>query len=305
MPDKRFDLFVTDIDNTVFDWVRYYSVACSAMLDFAARRVGSSFDALSSEASEVFAREGSIEYPFVIQELPSVIRHYGDDIDALLGECVEPARVIFRDAAEPLLTPYEGVVDTLREVRARRPDLPIVALTDAPRYVCMWKLKKIGLLDCFTAVYGLSDPKIPTDDSRGRAKVSPSILLKHLKQSNFDFKGRIRILPEEYEKPGVRGLKTVLMDHEMDEPEGRRRHVLWAGDNLRKDVGLGARLGVTTAWAEYGAKVDPERVTQLRRFSPLSNIHKHANLSPDDASAPKPDVVLSRFSELKPLLLRG
>ena len=85
---------------------------------------------------------------------------------------------------------------------------------DAPRYVAMWKLNKLGLLAEFDAIYGLPDPKIPIDKATQQVKVQQEILLKHLSRQDFDFPGKIRTLPDEYEKPGTRGLRTVLMDFE-------------------------------------------------------------------------------------------
>src|SRR5690606_11939704 len=109
--------------------------------------------------------------------------------------------------------------------------------------------------------------------------------------SSFGFQGKIRILPDKYEKPGTRGLKTVLMDYEMDEDPEHRNLVLWVGDNLKKDVGLGKRLGLRTAWARYGCNIPDDLKEGLLEFSPPANVHKNAALSVDDPDTPKPDMV--------------
>lgn len=295
-------LIVLDIDNTVFDWVNYYVHAFTALLDHVADVTGVPWLELATEAKDVFTRHGSIEYPFLVQELPSVNQFYGADIDRMLEEAVRIAREKFLKAAEPHLKPYRGVFETFGEIRKRHPDVPIVALTDAPRYVAMWKLNKLGLLNFFDAVYGLADPRIPTCEINRRVKVSPDILFKHLKQHNFGYQGRIRILPDEYEKPGVRGLKTVLMDYELDENLALRKHVIWVGDNLRKDIGLGNKLGVTTGWAEYGTRIEPQLMQRLASFSPTQNIHKNVAIKSDSPEAPKPDVRLNAFEELLTVL---
>jgi phosphoglycolate phosphatase len=293
-----YKLIVTDIDNTVFDWVGYYVTAFNALLDTVASTIGSSRERLAAEARDVFLEHGSIEYPFLAQELQSVNKFYGNDIDRMLSEAVAPGRDAFMAAAQAVLKPYEDVPQTLAAIKKRFPDLPIVALTDAPRYVAMWKLNKLGLLEHFDAVYGLPDPRVPTCEINRRVKVDPEILLKHLQQSNFGFKGKIRILPDDYEKPGVRGLKTVLMDYDLDEPTQNRKRVLWIGDNLRKDVGLGNRLNVQSAWAEYGTNVSATNLASLSLFSPPQNIQKNVFIKVDDPSAPKPDVVFKSFSDL-------
>lgn len=300
----KYKLIVTDIDNTVFDWVNYYVTAFSQMLSHVSKEIGVPWDVLAEESKAVFTAQGSIEYPFLVQELSSVNRFYGFDIDSMLEKLVRPARDLFLKAAEPLLKPYPGVADTLERLRREYPQTPIVALTDAPRYVAMWKLNKLGLLPYFDAVYGLADPRIPTCEINRRVKVDPDILLKHLQRSNFGFGGKIRILPDDYEKPGTRGLKTVLMDYDMDEPREGRSKVLWIGDNLRKDVGLGIALGVETAWAEYGTRVSAELLAKLISFSPTSNVHKNVYLKSGSPDVPRPQYVLESFSDLVPMLAR-
>jgi len=291
-------LIVTDVDNTLFDWVGYYVSAFGSLLERLSSIIGVPYGVLAAESREVFSRHGSIEYPFLVQELPSVLNHYKEDVDLMLAEAVMPARDTFKDAAGPWLRPYSGVNDTLRTLKARLPGVPLVALTDAPRYVAMWKMNKLGLLPYFDAVYGLADPRLPTDPLLGRVKVDPGILLKHLQQNNFDYQGRIRILPDEYEKPGTRGLKTVLMDYDMDEDPAHRGLVLWIGDNVRKDMQLGHRLGVINAWASYGAQVAPEMMRRLAEFSPPQNVHKNANLTTLGKNDHPPDIVLGGFDEL-------
>ncbi|MBC7533792.1 MAG: hypothetical protein H7318_19670, partial [Oligoflexus sp.] len=152
-----------------------------------------------------------------------------------------------------------------------------------------------GLLRFFSAVYGLPDPSIPIDEETQEVKVDKEILVKHLQKSKFGFEGRIRILPDDYEKPGTKGLKTVLMDYEMESHLG---DVLWVGDNLRKDVGLGKRLGVHTGWASYGTEIRPESKDLLLQFSPMGNVAKNVALDPKNSESPQPDFVLNSFTDI-------
>jgi FMN phosphatase YigB (HAD superfamily) len=299
MKDKaNFELLVTDIDNTVFDWVSYYTHCFLSLLEAVSKTIKIPLDQLCLESRDVFSQHGSIEYPFLVQELPSVVQYYGTDIDRMLDECVRVARDRYLEVSRDVLNPYQGVFESLTRIRKLRPSMPIVALTDAPRYVAMWKLNKLGLLSIFDAVYGLPDPRIPTCEVTRRVKVDPEILLKHLRNPNFGFEGKIRVLPEEYEKPGLRGFKTVLMDFGFEQNEDRSK-VVWVGDNLRKDIGLGKKLGVYSLWAEYGTVIEPEAIKKLRTFSPEANIHKNVALDPGSNETPKPDAVLKTFSDLE------
>jgi FMN phosphatase YigB (HAD superfamily) len=298
---SKFKLLVLDIDNTVFDWVYYYVNCLGAMLDKVSETTGIDALKLASECKEVFTKEGTIEYPFVVQQLPSVLDYYKGDTDKMLSEAVNDARDAFLETSQRYLIPYEGVVETLSKIRQDFPELKIAALTDAPRYVAMWKMNKLGVLDDFDAVYGLGDPRIPVSPCRTKAIVSEEILIKHLEGSQFDFSGSVRVLPDEYEKPGKRGLKTVLMDYDLDEDKSLWKQVLWVGDNVSKDVGLGNSMGITTAWAQYGTGLSKELLDKLKTFSPEINVRKNVSIS-TDLEGYKPHFELKNFCELVDIL---
>ena len=74
----------------------------------------------------------------------------------MLKFAVSKGRDAFLNEAEGWLRPYTGVRSTLELIKVDHPNIPLVALTDAPRYVAMWKLNKLGLLSILDAVYGLT-----------------------------------------------------------------------------------------------------------------------------------------------------
>ena len=295
MKHKSIDILVLDIDNTVFDWVTYYVHGMEGLIDKVAEITDEAPTAIAHQCRDVFERHNSIEYPFLIQELAAVNRIFGQDFEKMLADVVEPGRDAFLQAAAPFLTPYRDVREALSTFNADNPGTEIIALTDAPQYVAMWKLNKLGLLEFFDAIYGLPDPTIPVCNTTGEIKVSKEILIKHLNQTKFDFPGKVRELPEDYEKPATKGLKTVLMDCGM---ESSPEKVVWVGDNLRKDVTLGQSLGVKTVWAEYGTVIDPQIKSRLLGFSPEKNIRKNVAIDPADDSSPRPDYTIQKFSEI-------
>ena len=57
------------------------------------------------------------------------------------------------------------------------------------------------------------------------------------------------------------------MDYDLDEDKTLWSKVLWVGDNVSKDVGLGNSMGITTAWAKYGTGLPKELMEKLKTFS--------------------------------------
>ena len=293
---EKIKLIVLDVDNTLFDWVTYYINSMESLFEAVHSITKIPITVLKTEAQEVFATNESTEYPFVIQELPSVVAYYQFDIGKMLEEAVAPAREAFLKTSKKYLKLYPGVKRTLSEIRQKYVGVPLVALTDAPRYIAMWKLNKLGILEFFDAVYGLGDPLIPICSTTKKIKISQDILTKHLQRHQFGFKGKVRVLPAEYEKPGTRGFKTILMDYNLDENLEDRKGVVFVGDNLKKDSLLGQKLGVRTAWAKYGVVDDAQLMDRLNSFSPQKNIAK--NISTTVSADIKVEATFEKFSDL-------
>ncbi len=285
-----------DVDNTLFDWVLYYTHAFEALIKEVSTLTKIPEDILFKESSTVFTAQDSIEYPFLIQSLPSVAKLFRGDVTGIIDNAVNPGRIAFLAAAEPFLKPYADVEATLDAIKASHPNVKIAALTDAPRYVAMWKMNKLGILRFFDAVYGLPDPVLPKDEVTGEPIVDGEIRQKHFSPTNFHFAGRIRVMSNAFEKPSKEGFQLILRDHGIMRPQDYQE-VLWVGDNVQKDIQLGKSMDIPTAWASYGAKVSPELLKRLARFSPPHNIRKNANLRQGEAPW-QPDFILENFAEL-------
>jgi FMN phosphatase YigB (HAD superfamily) len=65
-------MVVTDVDNTLFDWVDVWYRSFSAMLEETVRITGVPREHLVREIKNVHQRHGTSEYAFVLSELPSV-----------------------------------------------------------------------------------------------------------------------------------------------------------------------------------------------------------------------------------------
>ena len=157
---KSVELIVLDVDNTLFDWVNYYTPAMESLLEEVSKITKIKVELLTAEAKKVFSELGSIQHPFPIQRLPSVLSLYQDNESQILSEVVAPGREAFLKSADIHLNAYATVHDGLKALTTKI-GAPIAALTDAPRYVAMWKMNKLDMLSYFDSVYGLADPEPP------------------------------------------------------------------------------------------------------------------------------------------------
>lgn len=77
-------LLITDLDNTLYDWVSFYSQSFSAMAEELSKEINVPLDILLSEYKVIHQRFGNSEKPFATLELPSVISYFGTHDKILL-----------------------------------------------------------------------------------------------------------------------------------------------------------------------------------------------------------------------------
>src|SRR5579885_1572285 len=109
-PPKK-SVLITDLDNTLFDWVDLWVNCFSAMLNSIVEISGLPKDCLIPEIATVHQRHGTSEYSFLIEDIPalkSVLK--GRPATEVFAPAIEAYRVqrrkhlrLFRTVAETLL----------------------------------------------------------------------------------------------------------------------------------------------------------------------------------------------------------
>ena len=101
---------ITDLDNTLYDWMGMWGAAFSAMLGVLVERSGVPQSTIEAEARVVHQRHGTTEYAFLIQALPCLQRkHPGKDLREVYGDAIQA----FRDARARSLRLFLSVFETL------------------------------------------------------------------------------------------------------------------------------------------------------------------------------------------------
>jgi phosphoglycolate phosphatase len=103
-------LIVTDLDDTIYNWLGFYIPSFRAMLREVEHISGISRESLVRSFRKVHQRHGTTEYAFALEELDVLppVRTPQDLRDRL--EQYGPAIRAFRDARKKLLRPHEGVL---------------------------------------------------------------------------------------------------------------------------------------------------------------------------------------------------
>jgi FMN phosphatase YigB (HAD superfamily) len=272
-PGPRIRLVVTDLDNTLYDWVTCFTTAFYRMVAVAAERLVVDEERLIDELREIHRRYGNSEQPFALMETRAVLERYpGVDRPRLARELDDAFQAFNRERGRHLRL-YDGVLDTLQ--RLRRAEVPVVVHTEATVPNALHRLRALGLERLFECLYAI--------EPAGQGHYDPERA-----RSLLDTPMRVVDLSAAERKPDPRVLLEICRQMRVPAAD-----TLYVGDSIRRDVGMAKRAGAWAAWAEYGTRFDPALWEQLVRVTHWSEQDVSAALlaeSPPGEAVP--DLVL-------------
>lgn len=228
-------VLVTDMDNTLFDWLGMWHAAFGAMLDRITADSGVARETLEREFYALHQRHGTTEYAFAIQELPSLrARHAPEELPARYADAIEAYRAMRRRT----LRLYPGVLETLRAIRAA--GALVVAYTESRAYYAGYRVRMLGLDGVLDVLYSPPDHALPEGVT--------AALIRRYPPEHYRLHGTVhRHTREGVWKPDAAVLGDILRDVGA-EPE----EAVYVGDSLVKDVAMAQAAGVIEVFARYG-----------------------------------------------------
>lgn len=244
-------LIITDLDNTIYNWVDYYAVSFRLMLAELVRITGIEESRLKASFKRVHQRHRTSEYAFAIQELDVLAdQDRGLSISERLTK-YHSAIYAFRRKRKETLKVYPGVVETLNGLRAN--GRTIVAHTDAMMFYAVYRLQtQLNIAELFDGLFAPQDHGLPpgTTETDVRYHEDPT-----------KYKCTISVHRELHPnvmKPDPRVLKSILSEFGV-QPE----NAIYVGDSLHKDVWMAQECGVHDVFAAYGRQYDPDNYRLL------------------------------------------
>jgi phosphoglycolate phosphatase len=243
-------VLVTDVDNTLLDWVSLWHATFSAMLERLLAKSGVDREVLLDEIRAVHQMHRTSEYAFLIEELPSLRRVAGDISPT---EFFEDAIAEYGRVRKRELRLYPGVMESLTQLRGR--GVLIIAYTESLAYYTGYRFRKLGLDQVVDYLYSPADHDLPQgltveDLRRYPASHYEMAVTKHLHTPAGELKPNPRILGDILNKVGADPSDAV-----------------YVGDSLTKDVAMAQAAGVLDAFAAYGAAQHTDAYQLLRRVT--------------------------------------
>lgn len=275
-------VLITDVDNTLFDWVDIWYRSFRAMLDEVCSISGLKEEDLYQSISSIHQTHQTSEYAFLLEELPELKSKYGDNV----REVLSPAIVAFREARRSAMCLYPEVSATLIELRKK--GAKIIAYTESQEFYTQYRFRKLGLDRLVDYLYSPPDHELPVKDIGAYRKYDPETYKMKLTVQRHTPRGET--------KPNPHILMSILDDVKVT-PE----QVLYVGDSKMKDIAMAQDAGVLDAWAEYGQAQHREQYELLKRVTHWTpeQVRREAEINHGRHVEPT-QILKERFSEVLP-----
>lgn len=278
LPARR--VLLTDLDNTLFNWIDYFAPAFRAMVHALAWATKVSEATLYDQFRDVYADTESVEYTWAIQQLALCKGLKAEEIQRL----VHIGRVAFGKTLRKRLQPYPEVASTLRWLKEHA--VCVAGVSNSFIADALFRLRTLGLESYFDALIGWNGFGLPANDTslqrrqrvdRWRQRTTiPSVVT----------------LPSDLLKPNatsyLRALEALRTTTSVE---------VWVvGDSINKDLVPAREIGATDVWARYGRNVDPQNMETLLTITHWSE-QKVASVFDDGGF--EPAAIIDGFSELR------
>lgn len=277
-------LLITDLDNTLYDWVTFFAKSFADMTTALAAQLSVNRETLIAEFKAVHQEYGSSEVPFAALQLPSVKRRYPGLSRTELARTLQPAFAAFNSSRRQHLRLYPGVRETLETLTAR--GFVIVGHTEAVAINAYHRVVILEIERFFRRLYALEGRTDSHPDPEREKKLpepSPEVL---------------RVLPARERKPNP----AVLLD--ICRREGfSASDAYYVGDSIVRDISMAKAAGVRAIWARFGTQYDPSLWTTLVAITHWTDadVAREVELRKQFASV-APDAIIDSFSDLLSVL---
>ncbi len=274
----RKSVIITDLDNTLYDWVDIWHSSFNAMLQCIVQKTGIPQKDLEKEFKVIHQKYGTSEYAFSLEELPSLLKGCpANQLPQRYADCIKA----FRNARDSKLRLYPTVLETLCKLKSK--GCLIVCYTESMSFYSRYRLKKLGLDGIIDFLYS---PKAPdVHEKLDKAKID------YYRKYNFIYTVP-RYTPEGELKPNPHVLKDILNGIGSSPDD-----VIYIGDSLIKDIGMAQEAGVVDVWAQYGVANHREEYELLKNVTHWTkeDVEREKQITEKNV---KPSYSLNRFDEI-------
>jgi len=269
---QTISVIVTDLDNTLFDWLDIWYRPFNAMIESLVTQSGKTRDILERDCKRVHEKYGTSEYAFLVEELQCLQEmHPGQNPRLVYSASIDAYRRE-RAAAMHLYPTVRETLETLKDQGCL-----LVGYTESMAFYSNYRVHALGLDRLLDYLYSPPDHDLPEGRTRHAAADAPfrRTLQRHTPRGEL--------------KPNPKLLADILRDI-----GARREETLYVGDNLMKDIAMAKEADITDAYAKYGGTQGRPEYGALKRVTHWPTAH----VKKEEATTIEPTYVLNSFGEI-------
>lgn len=276
-------VLITDVDNTLFDWVEFWGTAFSAMVSRISELDEVDATALYPEIKAIHQKHGTSEYAYLLEELPYVCTKP----PAQRAEFIRAVNAAFAAGRDAKLHLYPTVLETLSLLKSH--GCTIVAYTESFALYTGYRFRRFGLDGIVDYLYA-PEPHYASESEFSH--------LSHSSPKSAELeKTQLRFTPAGEVKPNPHILQTICSELRIP-----IQSAIYVGDSPMKDIAMAQELGMLDALAAYGKAQHREEYELLKKVThwPEQTVTREAV----ESETVRPSIVLNQtFSEIVDYIL--
>jgi FMN phosphatase YigB (HAD superfamily) len=206
-------VIITDLDDTLYDWVAMWHAQFTAQLNVVLRETGIDRGTILRDWKKVHEKHGTSEYVFAVEELPSLRNLGKEQIKAISDRAFGAGQKARKEA----LKLFPEVLQTL--VYLKEKECMIVGFTESKSYYAGQRIRALGLDGIMKYLYSSEHTEMTATAHRRLGQ--PPYNEYEMKKTE------VRHTPRGIVKPNPKILQTILKDLGADPKE-----TLYVGDKL-------------------------------------------------------------------------
>jgi HAD superfamily hydrolase (TIGR01549 family) len=243
-------VIITDLDDTLYDWVAMWHAQFTAEFDVVSQESKIDKDTILQEWKRVHEKRGTSEYVFAVEELPSLRRKYSEQqVKEIAGRAFRAGQ----KARQKALKLFPEVLDVLTFLKEKK-ECMIVGFTESKSYYVGQRVRALGLDGIMEYLYSSEHTELSAMAKRRLSQ--PPYNEYEMKKTE------VRYTPIGVAKPNPKILQKILKDLGADPKE-----TLYIGDKLDRDVIMAQAAGTIDVHASYGEAKDRPEYELLRKVT--------------------------------------
>lgn len=252
MAKKRVNLVVTDLDDTIWNWLDMWHNSFEPYLKRISRQFNIDVSVLKSDFKKIHKKYGSSEMSFIYHDLSCLSQEQKDVFDVSNSNEKSILHEYYSLKKGNLLI-FEGVKESLKLLKEK--GVLIIGFTESNAFFTKYRIKHLELDGLIDYIYAPIDMGVPKS------------VYKHYSEEYWEPEiTEIRYLSKEIRKPAPDILEIILRDF-----KAKKENTIYIGDKLDKDIFMANEADIDSVYAKYGHLIDSEKYQLLKEVTHWTN----------------------------------